>query len=86
MFSKSFIKKNVEIPPQIVLINRFNCSTYGKENINKDTKHPTQKDEHSIHNNIFRKNCGKCFATKFLAGIKISDFDHKKLQPKLIIK
>jgi hypothetical protein len=50
---------------------------YGYEKINKDIKTPIQKEEHSIHNNILRRNVGKYLATKFLNGIKISEVDQR---------
>lgn len=42
---------------------------------------PIQKDEHSMHNSIFLKKDGACFATMFLAGVKISERDHIALIP-----
>jgi len=74
------------MPPQTVFKIKFNSLSYGYENIKRDTKHPIQKEEHSIHNKAFRKNTGKNLATQYLDQEKISDFDHKRLHPKLIIK
>jgi aspartate oxidase len=39
-----------------------------------------------MHSNILRKKSGKYLATKLRIGIKISDVDHKKLHPTVIIK
>jgi len=80
-----FIIKRVLAPPQIPerikLINfpSFNCKIAGKNT--KLHNNPIQKDEHSMHSNIFLKNFGALFATKFLTGIKSSERDHIILIP-----
>ena len=77
------------IPPHTICINGIfikSLSGMFNGNTNTDTRHPIQNDEHSMHNNIFRKNDGKYFATNFLGFINKSDKDQIQLVPMEIDK